>query len=340
MHLVSPFEQVFLLLGFCPAFLPWTNVRRCARLRPNFMRLRTDPTSRFYRAHCSVVGLAIGDAYGERFVTAPHEWYASSSPPPGEWNWTDDTAMALSVLEVLRSEWKIEQEELAERFAERYEAEPNRGYAAGAAKVLLAIGKGTPWREAAGALFGGTGSYGNGAAMRAGPIGAYFADDPDRIVSEARLSAEVTHLHPEGISGAVAVAVAAGVAARGCGKVTKRLRGDLLDAAIESTPDGETRARLRAVRATSPAEPAPSVARSVGCGHEASAPDTVPFALWVASRHLDDFYAALRTAVCAGGDLDTVAAIVGSVVAPAVGEEGIPAYLRRRVEPVPGIGLR
>ena len=74
---------------------------------------------------------------------------------------------------------------------------------------------GTDWRDAARRPFRGAGSMGNGAAMRVAPLGAWFADDVARAVDEARRSAEVTHMHPEGIAGAVAVAVAARHSAKG-----------------------------------------------------------------------------------------------------------------------------
>lgn len=51
-------------------------------------------------------------------------------------------------------------------------------------------------------LFYGQGSYGNGAAMRVAPLGAYFADDLALATQQARLSAEVTHAHAEGLIGA------------------------------------------------------------------------------------------------------------------------------------------
>nr|HEX4313649.1 ADP-ribosylglycohydrolase family protein [Kofleriaceae bacterium] len=66
----------------------------------------------------------------------------------------------------------------------------------------------TMWRREAQGLFGGRGSYGNGAAMRASPIGAYFRDDLERVRDEAVRSAEPTHAHADGVAGAVAVAVA------------------------------------------------------------------------------------------------------------------------------------
>ncbi len=114
--------------------------------------------------------------------------------------------MAVSIVDQLDETGSIDRDQLAERFAERFD--PARGYGAGAYRILSAIGEGTHWRHAAGSAFGGSGSLGNGAAMRVAPLGAFFADDLERCVSEARSSAEVTHAHGEGIAGAIAVAVA------------------------------------------------------------------------------------------------------------------------------------
>jgi hypothetical protein len=47
--------------------------------------------------------------------------------------------------------------------------------------------------------------------------------------------------------------------------------------------------------------------------------------LWVASRHLDNYEAAIVYTIRAGGDIDTNCAIVGGIVALAVGRDGIPA---------------
>ncbi len=68
--------------------------------------------------------------------------------------------------------------------------------------------------EAASALFNGMGSFGNGAAMRIAPLGAYFADDLDRVAIEAERAAVITHTHPEAVAGAIAVALAAAHAVR------------------------------------------------------------------------------------------------------------------------------
>jgi ADP-ribosylglycohydrolase len=168
--------------------------------------------------------------------------------------------------------------------------------------------------------------------MRVAPLGAFFADDLAAVVEQAQASADVTHGHPEGQAGAIAVAVAAAWTA-----ATRADPADgqaLLAAAAEHAPPGETRQGILRALAL-PAETEPEEAAEVlGNGSGAIAPDTVPFALWCAARHLDDFSAALWAAVSAGGDTDTVCAIVGGIVALRTGIEGIPDEWLRAREPL------
>ncbi|MFO0865599.1 MAG: ADP-ribosylglycohydrolase family protein [Gemmataceae bacterium] len=160
-------------------------------------------------------GLSVGDALGERFFFPPHfELLATRTEPRGPWRWTDDTAMALSIAQMLAERGGIDQDQLATAFARRFMAEPDRGYGRGAYALLHQIGCGVPWDEAAQAMFDGSGSMGNGAAMRAAPIGAYFAEHLGDVADHAAAASQVTHMHSEGIAGGVAVAVAAGWACR------------------------------------------------------------------------------------------------------------------------------
>src|SRR5579884_1292115 len=207
--------------------------------------------------------------------------------------------------------------------------DPDRGYGPGMRRLLPRLGSGGDWRASARALYRGEGSLGNGAAMRVGPLGAWFADDEERAAVEARRSAEVTHAHPEGIAGAVAVAAAAALAAR-----TDRRGADLVAGVIEFVPEGAVREGLRRARDLG-AVPPEEAARLLGSGALASAPDTVPFALWCASRSPDDYEAALWLTLGGLGDRDTTCAIVGGIVAARVGREGIPSSWLAAREPLP-----
>jgi ADP-ribosylglycohydrolase len=56
-----------------------------------------------------------------------------------------------------------------------------------------------------------------------------------------------------------------------------------------------------------------------------TAPDTVPFAVWCAARHLDNFRDAMVSTVTGDGDCDTNCAIVGGIVVLYSGRDSIPA---------------
>ena len=84
-----------------------------------------------------------------------------------------------------------------------------------------------------------------------------------------------------------------------------------------------------------PGEPVGSAVEVLGNGSLVVSYDTVPFALWCAARYLDDYEEALWATVSGLGDRDTTCAIVGSIVAMAVGREGIPEAWARAREPLP-----
>ena len=288
------------------------------------------------RARLALEGLSLGDAFGEQFFSIPDELLedvlAERSAPAPPWRFTDDTQMALSIVEVLRARGAVDQDRLAASFAAHYE--PGRGYGAGMHSLLRRINAGAAWREAAQQQFSGQGSFGNGAAMRVAPLGAYFADDIDRAAAQARLSAEVTHTHPEGVAGAVAVALAAAWAWRS-GQGGAPSQATLIDLVLPYVPESEVASRLRRARELSPGAPPQHAAAMLGSGFQISAQDTVPFTLWVAGAYLNDFEAAMWATASGMGDVDTTCAIVGGIVAMAVGEAGLPAAWRQHREPLP-----
>jgi ADP-ribosylglycohydrolase len=284
------------------------------------------------RARLSLEGLSLGDSFGERFFVPPAlaeslvEQRVLPAPP---WHYTDDTAMALSIVETLEVHGAIDQEVLAQAFFRRYRADPGRGYGGMAHHILREIGAGTPWRRVSRAAFGGMGSMGNGGAMRAAPIGGYFADDLKAASAQAQRSAEVTHAHPEGQAGAAAVAVAA---ARAAGAPSDPR--EILEAALAFTPDGQTRAGIaEALRLPFDSSVAAAVGR-LGNGSQVISQDTVPFSLWCAARHASHFEEALWTTVSGLGDRDTTCAIVGGIVSLAVGREALPSGWLASREPL------
>jgi ADP-ribosylglycohydrolase len=269
-----------------------------------------DDATRLTRAKRSLDGLSVGDAFGQKFFGDPGVIWSrvlARTEPDPPWPWTDDTAMARVVVSVLETHRQLAPNHLAEQFAREYKRDPYRGYGAGAADVLNSIHGGIPWQSASSLLFNGTGSYGNGAAMRSAPIGAYFADDADAVVEQSTAASQVTHFHIDGVAGGVAVALAAAWMAqpRDC---------TMFDFVLEHTPTGSVRRAIRKASEFSPDTKPSAVARELGNGSQITALDTVPFCLWSAAR-VQEFESAMWYTVGVLGDRDTTCAIVGGILA-------------------------
>ncbi len=133
-------------------------------------------------------------------------------------------------------------------------------------------------------------SYGNGSAMRVGPIGFAF-DGIEETINEARLSAAVTHNHPEGIKGAEALAAAIFLARKGDSKKQiRRYIADRFDYNLDRT--------IKEIR--------PTYTFDVTC--QGSVPEAI-----IAFLDSDRYSNAIRLAISLGGDADTLACMAGGL---------------------------
>ncbi|WBP85974.1 ADP-ribosylglycohydrolase family protein [Kitasatospora cathayae] len=287
----------------------------------------------------SLRGLALGDAFGDRWFSVPADEapadLAARAVRPAPWHWTDDTAMALVLVRHLTVHGEVRQDALAGEFAAEYAREYQRKYGPSMHRVLRGIGSGGDWRAITSGQFEGQGSYGNGAAMRVAPLGAWFAEDLDEVARQAELQALTTHFHPEAVAGAVAVALATALAVRSRG-LRPPGRAELLTEVADRLPDSDVRSGLR-IAARFPEHTSVRHAAGVlGSGLMISAPDTVPFALWSAAGHLDSLPEALWHTLAGWGDMDTTCAIAAGVVAGRTGLSDVPARWLAACEELPG----
>lgn len=262
-------------------------------------------------------GIALGDCFGQTFFV-PDETACQRIKDREilnePWHFTDDTVMAIGIYRVLEKYGKIDQDELAKTFAANYALDWHRGYGGTAHSILRSIGEGKDWREVAAGVFDGMGSMGNGGAMRVAPVGAYFADDMDKVLYYAKASAEVTHAHIEGIAGAMAAAAASALLLNkklGCyfGEGSVFLR-DVAD----QLPESDTKYKILSAISIPKESSIEFVVSVLGNGITLTAQDTVPFCLWCAAHFYASIEEALWTAVSALGDRDTICAIVGGMV--------------------------
>jgi len=231
--------------------------------------------------------------------------------------------MAISIVSTLEKHAGINQDSLAMSFARNYDS--SRGYGPAMHGLLARIRERRGhWREEAQALFGGQGSFENGSAMRVAPVGAYFADNLDTVVEQAEKSAVTTHCHPEAVAGAIAVAVSAALAWQHRDSSQLPSVAESLQQIHQRTPTSDVRRGIEKAADLPSGTPVHVAVSVLGNGSMVTAQDTVPFALWSAAYHLNDYKEALWATVSGLGDRDTTCAIVGGVVVMHKGVQSIP----------------
>ena len=211
-----------------------------------------------------------------------------------ESTYTDDTVMTLAVAEAFMGtpdDEAIIRRRLIDAMHKYGRMYPDAGYGGRFAMWLFLDGT-EPYN-----------SFGNGSAMRVSSV-AWLYDDLDTVRKMARLSADVTHNHPEGIKGAEATASAIFLARTGHSKteikayIEDQFGYNLSRSCDEFRPDYY---------------------------HVEACQETVPEAI-TAFLEGESFEDVIRTAVSLGGDCDTLTCIAGSI---AEGFFGIPEELKQ-----------
>jgi poly(ADP-ribose) glycohydrolase ARH3 len=287
------------------------------------------------RAAGTLIGCAVGDAVGELAFRHPqradlHARVAATQTLV----YTDDTAMTIALAESLIARGGVETAHLGDSFAAHYRAEPWRGYGPGPPKIFAeAARSGRPYPEIARALYGGEGSLGNGAAMRAGPLGIAYRDGAG-LRDAAERAAEITHAHPVGRDAGALLALAVGHAL-GCALADRRVDpGQLAELLIAEARTEAMRDKLRRVRdllhdGAGAAQVADAVGRSI------QAQESVPFAIYAFLAAPEDPAVCLDTAMGHGGDRDTLAAMAGAIAGAHLGEAALPPGWCARIESAP-----
>ena len=278
-----------------------------------------------------MVGSALGDAIGEiAFQYRKKESLCIQLDQLKKLLYTDDTAMSIGLAESIIKKSCLDQQDLGETFRYNYEREPWRGYASGPPTIFSMVEQlSITYAEAARSLFGGTGSLGNGAAMRIVPVGLFFHDSPD-LYEKACMSASVTHAHPVGKDGAAVQARAVSLTVDLDPKEIFPLKSfinKLIDFAI--TPQIEE--KMLRVQKLINAQGPPSFAAEQ-LGQTVAVHESMPFALFSFLHHPKSFEDCLFCATLHGGDRDTLGAMACAISGAYLGIESIPQSWRQKLE--------
>ena len=225
-----------------------------------------------------IIGAIAGDVIGSAYEFNPTRDYTFELFTP-ESTFTDDTVLTMANALWLLEDETHSPEKLVEIMLDMVRKYPDRGYGGRFVRWILG-GDTQPYN-----------SFGNGSAMRVSPVG-YYAKSLDEALELAKISAEVTHNHPEGIKGAQATAAAIFMARRGENK------WEIRDY-IEKTFGYDLSRTLEAIR--------PTFTFDETCQR------TVPEAI-ICFLEGKDYEDVVRLAVTLAGDADTLAAIAGSIV--------------------------
>lgn len=272
----------------------------------------------------AMLGSAIGDALGAPMEGQPMEKFCSVYSQGLEiihGRYTDDTEMMISVAESLIENKGFNGADMALKFIKNYN--DYRGYGPGSKEVLSRIQEGESWTEASGKLFGGKGSYGNGAAMRIAPVGLFYFDATNMLWEIAYKASNITHSHVLGKTGAALQALAVALAVRGQKEdmllnLKKVVKTDMYKDKIE---------KLKVLLDEGASEK--RVVLELGNGVEAF--ESVPTAIYSFLR-ADDFVDSVSYAVSLGGDTDTIGAMTGAISGAYYSEAAIPKAWLERLE--------
>jgi len=279
----------------------------------------------------AMIGSAVGDAIGELAFHYPKRNKLSQVVKDvAELRYTDDTAMAIGLATSLVKKNCLDGQDLGETFRRNFEREPWRGYAAGPPTIFSMVRSlGIPYAQAAQSLFGGSGSFGNGAAMRIAPLGLFFHESL-QIYEHACSSAAVTHSHPVGKDGAALQARAVAQVVK-LDPQKKFLGHVFVRDLIDFSRTNEIREKMELLEELLNENVIPPLAAKQ-LGQSVAVHESMPFAIYSFVRYPRSFEDCLDCAIMHGGDRDTLGAMAGAISGAYLGAEAIPSGWRRKLE--------
>lgn len=230
-----------------------------------------------------MLGAVLGDIIGSSY-----EWHNVKTKNfplvTTDTKYTDDTVMTLAVAKWLMEDTTHSEAELVRCMQELGRAHIMAGYGSRFIRWILSNNP-HPY-----------GSWGNGSAMRVSPVGL-FADSETEVLQLARITANVTHNHPEGIKGAEAVALAVYLN-KHHSSMSLSSRKEITKSKIESLFGYDLSRILDEIR--------PTYQFDVSC--KGSVPEAI--IAYLESESVED---CVRNAISIGGDSDTIAAIACAI---------------------------
>jgi poly(ADP-ribose) glycohydrolase ARH3 len=259
----------------------------------------------------------------------------STNLVPAVGQYTDDSQLARELMQSYVQVRRFDPADYAMRIATIFREERIVGRGRATTEAALRLIDGIPWTQA------GTAppSAGNGSAMRAAPIGLVYWDDVEQMIAGAHDQGRITHRDPRCSAGAVAVAGAVLLALRG--KVDREAWIAELSCWVRAL-DPALAEGIRSLGEVLDAPPVSVLATisqfgrtsDYDNGWEGISPFVTTSVLWSLYSflwHPDDYWATISTAIEAGGDVDTTAAMAGAISGAYLGLDALPLHLANKL---------
>ncbi|MFZ5907661.1 MAG: ADP-ribosylglycohydrolase family protein [Nitrospirota bacterium] len=300
-----------------------------------------------------LIGQCLGDATGfvvegyspaacRRYVddflkTGRAEQFGGHFPFPfGQYS--DDSQLARELMQSYAACRKFDPADYAERLKKIFTEQRIVAFGYSTKESVKRLCMGTPWEESGAS----PPAAGNGSAMRAAPVGLFFFDNPEMLIQAAHDQGRITHRDPRSSAGAVAISGAVALALPGESPDPDRILSLLADWTGKVSVAFASELRKLPGWLSLPPEEAAAVIADAGSDAEYIDDDewkgisgyvvsSVLWSLYSFLRTPEDYWETICTAVSAGGDTDTTAAMAGAISGAYLGIEGIPSPLLKHL---------
>lgn len=252
--------------------------------------------------------------------------------------YSDDSQLAREMMESYVTATLFDPADFARRIVRIFAEKRIIGFGYSTKEAAKKLSLGISWEES-GAL---PPSAGNGSAMRAAPVGLFFFDDPQKLIRAAHDQGRITHRDPRCSAGAVAISGAVALALRNSVLHPEHFLSTLADwtrAFDHGFADG-----LESLTRCLPMRPEEASAFIAGIGRDSEYMEdedwkgmpgyvvcSVLWSLYAFLKTPEDYWGTICTAISAGGDTDTTAAMAGAISGAYLGIGALPSDLTARL---------
>ena len=248
--------------------------------------------------------------------------------------YSDDSQLARELMQSYAAQKKFDPADYAERIKRIFSEKRIVGFGYSTKEAAKRLAHGISWEESGAP----PPSAGNGSAMRVAPVGLFFYDNPQKLIQAAHDQGRITHKDPRCSAGAVAISGAVALVLQDNELHPDRFVSTLAEWTAlfsQGFADG-LQTLLHCL--SMPPEKASLLIADTGMdadyiddeewkGMSAYVVSSVLWSLYAFLRTPDDYWETICTAIAAGGDTDTTAAMAGAVSGAYLGIGEIPSRL-------------